>query len=513
MNTHADKTQESKNHTVPNVVSQKKNDGASTFQFVDNRPEAIIQRKLQKMANDQFNKPIQKQELEEEELLQGKFKTIQKQEFEEEKLLQGKFEPTRKRDNNTGLPDNLKSGIENLSGYSMDDVKVHRNSDKPAQLQAHAYAQGTDIHLGPGQEKHLPHEAWHVVQQKQGRVKPTMQMKGKVNVNDDASLEKEADVMGAKALSNKVMPVDSKIKISSPVTKELLQQKKSGPDGSGVQERKRFDQQKEVYYKSLANGKKKWRLLQNQLARFSSKQREELITELKIKREDFTQKWQNHYQTKRIAKDKSVESHTKGVMNKEEGPQTDKLPYFNKSHMESNTIEAVANYAEKDEARNGGVGLNNSEILWRQYMDVARKQYFFNANKRTQKKMADLDRLQRSQVSTPSTKQVVHFAYPDNKSWKYQDKIWKSTEEEFKAILGTENVVPTVWLLMDHMDELNGKTIESIETRDKDIIIAQFAIDTGALDLEGEWERNEVKLAAQIEQDWESSKMKLIKED
>jgi hypothetical protein len=82
----------------------------------------------------------------------------------------------------------------------LDDVKVHRNSDKPARVHAHAYAQGTDIHLASGQEKHLPHEAWHVVQQKQGRVKPTMQMKGKVNINDDAGLEKEADVMGQKAL-------------------------------------------------------------------------------------------------------------------------------------------------------------------------------------------------------------------------------------------------------------------------------------------------------------------------
>ncbi len=65
--------------------------------------------------------------------------------------------------------DNLKSGIENLSGFSMDDVKIHRHSDKPAQLNAHAYAQGTDIHVASGQEQHLPHEAWHVVQQKQGR--------------------------------------------------------------------------------------------------------------------------------------------------------------------------------------------------------------------------------------------------------------------------------------------------------------------------------------------------------
>ncbi|BDD06453.1 eCIS core domain-containing protein [Aureibacter tunicatorum] len=107
-----------------------------------------------------------------------------------------------KSPNTTGMPDQLKSGIENLSGQSMDDVKVHYNSSMPAQLQAHAYAQGTDIHLASGQEKHLPHEAWHVVQQKEGRVKPTKQLKG-ANINDDSTLEKEADVMGAKAMQMK----------------------------------------------------------------------------------------------------------------------------------------------------------------------------------------------------------------------------------------------------------------------------------------------------------------------
>ena len=101
------------------------------------------------------------------------------------------------------LPDNVKQGVESLSGISMDDVKVHYNSAKPAQLNAHAYAQGTDIHIASGQEKHLPHEAWHVVQQKQGRVRPTTMMKAKVPINDDAGLEKEADVMGARALQIK----------------------------------------------------------------------------------------------------------------------------------------------------------------------------------------------------------------------------------------------------------------------------------------------------------------------
>ena len=180
---------------------------------------APIQRKgpeEEELLQGKFD-PVQKKGPEEEELLQGKFEPVQKKGPEEEELLQGKFEtiqkkgleedelqmkeaPIQKKKNKTGLLDKLKSGIEKLSGLSMDDVKVHRNSDKPAQLNAHAYTQGTDIHVAPGQEKHLPHEAWHVVQQKQGRVKPTTQMHGKVNVNDDVGLEKEADVMGAKAL-------------------------------------------------------------------------------------------------------------------------------------------------------------------------------------------------------------------------------------------------------------------------------------------------------------------------
>ncbi|MFC5452440.1 eCIS core domain-containing protein [Paenibacillus aestuarii] len=104
----------------------------------------------------------------------------------------------RKENNDSGLPAELKSGIEQLSGLSMDGTKVIFNSSKPADLNALAFAQGSEIHLGPGQEKHLPHEAWHVVQQKQGRVQPTMQMKGNT-VNNDASLEIEADTMGERA--------------------------------------------------------------------------------------------------------------------------------------------------------------------------------------------------------------------------------------------------------------------------------------------------------------------------
>lgn len=196
MKTQADRIQKEKSQSSSHSKSQFQSSGKSTFQFVDNRSEAIVQRKLQELAN---NSPHAK-------------KIAQFQVMADNQSAQQ--QPIQKKENKTGLPDNLKTGVENLSGISLDDVKVHRNSDKPAQLQAHAYAQGTDIHLGAGQEKHLPHEAWHVVQQKQGRVKPTLQMKSGVLVNDETGLEKEADVMGAKAekMTNTTQPSQLKDK-------------------------------------------------------------------------------------------------------------------------------------------------------------------------------------------------------------------------------------------------------------------------------------------------------------
>lgn len=180
------------------VVAQQK-------AFVDNSPAATAQRQRSEMIANSPQVTAQRERMNilqrvvEEEPVQAKFSS-------DSVDTQSQQAP---RPNNTGLPDNLKSGIESLSGMSMDNVKVHYNSSQPAQLQALAYAQGNDIHVGPGQEQHLPHEAWHVVQQRQGRVQPTMQMKGGVPINDDAGLEEEADVMGAKALQAKFSPASA----------------------------------------------------------------------------------------------------------------------------------------------------------------------------------------------------------------------------------------------------------------------------------------------------------------
>ncbi|HEX7817341.1 DUF4157 domain-containing protein [Dyella sp.] len=119
----------------------------------------------------------------------------QRQLAQHQAITQMRSDPER----GNGLPTQLRAGIESLSGMDMGDVVVHRNSAQPAQMNAHAYAQGNQIHLGPGQEKHLPHEAWHVVQQRQGRVKATRQLAA-VGVNDDPGLEREADRMGERAM-------------------------------------------------------------------------------------------------------------------------------------------------------------------------------------------------------------------------------------------------------------------------------------------------------------------------
>lgn len=272
----AEKAKSGRRHRRP--AAERDARPAADAAFVDNRPEAIAQRGLADAINqspqvaaqralsaDIHDSPYgiaqRKQlaavsreavqlegNLEEEELLQGKFDPIQRQSPEDEELLQGKFAPVQRQGvpeqdellqgrfataqrqapeeeeplqgrfanepapaqregvsdtsgNRTGMPDRLKTGLENLSGMDLSGVRVHYNSARPTQLQAHAYTQGQDIHVAPGQEKHLPHEGWHAVQQKQGRVRPTMQMKHGIPVNNDEHLEHEADAMGAKALS------------------------------------------------------------------------------------------------------------------------------------------------------------------------------------------------------------------------------------------------------------------------------------------------------------------------
>jgi len=52
MNTYAEKIQKSKGQSISDSNSQTQSNATSTFQLVNNRPEAIAQRKLQEIANN-----------------------------------------------------------------------------------------------------------------------------------------------------------------------------------------------------------------------------------------------------------------------------------------------------------------------------------------------------------------------------------------------------------------------------------------------------------------------------
>jgi hypothetical protein len=103
------------------------------------------------------------------------------------------------------LPGDVKTKMEGAFGADFSAVRVHEGAQAGA-MGALAYTQGTDIHFQPGQydpqsqhgQELLGHELTHVVQQSQGRVAVPAQAKG-ASINDDPSLEREADEMGARA--------------------------------------------------------------------------------------------------------------------------------------------------------------------------------------------------------------------------------------------------------------------------------------------------------------------------
>lgn len=226
VNTHASPQAQNQSHAAANIVSRQPIDGMEASETADLSPRELAQRKMQQAADD--SPAVKKlgilQKMADNSPAVKKLNILQKmadshmgEKITPPTALPGGWTvasgiiqqqaavPIQRKENRTGLPDTLKSGIEHLSGYSLDDVQVHYNSPAPAQLQAHAYAQGSNIHVAPGQEKHLAHEAWHVVQQKQGRVSATTQLKG-FSINDHSVLENEADEMGNKAMQFKSFP-------------------------------------------------------------------------------------------------------------------------------------------------------------------------------------------------------------------------------------------------------------------------------------------------------------------
>lgn len=120
-----------------------------------------------------------------------------KKEEESRNSAAGDFSRTAGHVNHTGIPTQLKERVEQSTGMSLNDVRVHYNSILPAKLDALAYTKGNQVEISPGQERHLPHELGHVIQQKLGVVRANAVHSGGTLMNVDETLERQADEIGA----------------------------------------------------------------------------------------------------------------------------------------------------------------------------------------------------------------------------------------------------------------------------------------------------------------------------
>ena len=96
----------------------------------------------------------------------------------------------KKQKTEQNCPKNIKSRVENLSRALLNEFKFDENLYKPTQLSAHTFTQENEINIAPRKENRLILQDRHAVNQKQDQVSPPIQMKGKVNINDDIELER-----------------------------------------------------------------------------------------------------------------------------------------------------------------------------------------------------------------------------------------------------------------------------------------------------------------------------------
>jgi hypothetical protein len=106
----------------------------------------------------------------------------------------------------TPLPHGLRARLEQSLATDLSAVRIGVDPIVAA-MGARAIASGTEVRFAPGAyqpdtpegEQLIAHEVAHLTQQAQGRVAPTRRV-GEMAVNDDASLERDADDIGARAL-------------------------------------------------------------------------------------------------------------------------------------------------------------------------------------------------------------------------------------------------------------------------------------------------------------------------
>ena len=231
------------------------------------------------------------------------------------------------------------------------------------------------------------------------------------------------------------------------------------------------------YNENLVKGTRYWNKLQDSIASFRAEDNAEFLQNQDTKHTDYDSKFAKNYvsKTSRIGNSKNVDIDSSGLGfdGDKVAPEKD-IPYHNNTNFEDNSISGIHNYAERDMAREADVnlggaedyekrGLPNSEILWQQYKMAAKAQFWIKKDSKAKELMKGLSAIKRRQVQPPSTLMTVLFSLPDDKTDLEASHTWQAENEEFLALLGTPNCSGVAFLLADHVDELDGKSITEIE--------------------------------------------------
>ena len=204
-----DRSRQNDSNSNNNKPSQQKVDFEAQMKWLDsiiNADDSVEEARNNRFAAQLFARD-EEEEKEKQAMPDEEFR-LKPEDEKERQAKGGEGNPGTK----TNMPDDVQNKMENSFGEDFSDVNIHKDSEQAPGLGALAYTQGNDIHFAPGQyepgsqkgQELLGHELSHVVQQREGRVKPDgQQNKADANVNTDEGLEKEADELGEQAAQGK----------------------------------------------------------------------------------------------------------------------------------------------------------------------------------------------------------------------------------------------------------------------------------------------------------------------
>lgn len=212
-----------------------------------------------------------------------------------------------------------------------------------------------------------------------------------------------------------------------------------------------YSTKRNIYLEHVAKGRKAWDMLQEVL---TNEESQDVQTKA-----DFVKR----YGVTEVA-DSEVPSPAKsrienksGFLSLDTGKKGEKeTAYRNSVNPLTGVIVGESNYAEKDP----GVGrLPNSEILYHQYkmaMEVNEKHKGIESGS-----LSNLNKIVRNSIQGANAITVLDMCSMKMNE-KLQGKTFMPGEDDFFAILGTDNGKSAAFLLKDHPNEVGWKTITNI---------------------------------------------------